>query len=295
MADDNAIFELDRNAVRHSFNAAAATYDSVAVLQREIQSRLLERVELVDFIPATMLDAGAGTARGAQELVERYPDSRVTAVDAAQRLLATNHHVGERVCGDVESLPFADGSFELVWSNLTLHWLGELARTFDELRRVTSDYGLLLFSTFGPDTLRELRTAWAEVDDHNHVNAFVDMHDLGDALVRAGFAEPVIDIEYITLTYKETDGLFRDIKQLGAHNMTAGRPRGLTTPRQLRQLEQAYEKNRANGVLPATYEVVYGTAWAPQALERIILSHQGDIPPDELRELLRRKKHSNDA
>jgi malonyl-CoA O-methyltransferase len=190
-------------------------------------------------------------------------------------------------------LPFGGQSFDLGWSNLALQWLGEPDRGLRELRRVLSEHGLLLFSTFGPDTLRELRAAWSEVDGFNHVNQFIDMHDLGDALVRAGFAEPVMDVEHLTLSYADIGGLLRDLKGLGAHNVTAGRPRGLTTRGRLQALERAYERYREDGRLPATWEVIYGTAWVPLTFEEVALAHQGEIAPGELREILRREKHAD--
>jgi malonyl-CoA O-methyltransferase len=277
--------------VRQSFDRAATGYDAVAVLQREVQSRLLERLDLINFTPAAILDAGAGTGNGVRALAERYPEAEVLALDVAEGMLATIPSDQSRLCGDIEALPLQDGRFDLVWSNLAVQWLSDPDRGFGELRRVLNERGMLLFSTFGPDTLHELRAAWSAVDDFNHVNHFIDMHDLGDALVRAGFAEPVMDVERLTLTYEDIGGLLRDLKGLGAHNVTAGRPRGLTGRARLNKLKAAYEHWRTDGRLPATWEVVYGTAWAPMAFERVALSHQGEIPPDALRELLRRKRH----
>jgi malonyl-CoA O-methyltransferase len=161
----------------------------------------------------------------------------------------------------VRQLPFADASVDIAVSNLMLQWCGDLDAAFREIRRVLKPDGLLIFTTFGPDTLRELRAAWATVDDYSHVNTFIDMHDIGDALVRGGLTEPVLDVERVTLTYKDVISLMRDLKVIGAHNVTEGRARGLTGRGALRQVEAAYESSRRDGVLPATYEVVYGTAW----------------------------------
>lgn len=291
-------FKLDRGAIRRGFSAAAAGYDAVAVLQREVQARLLERLDLVDFAPASILDAGAGTGHGTGALRERYRGARIVALDVAEPMLAqipiSRWRRGPaRVCGDIEAMPFADARFDLVVSNLALQWLTDLDGGFRELHRVMADRSLLVFSTFGPDTLKELRAAFAEVDSRTHVHRFIDMHDLGDALVRAGFAEPVMDVEHLTLTYTDIGGLFRDLKGLGAHNVTAGRPRGLNGRGWLRQVTRAYERWRVDGRLPATWEVVYGTAWAPLALERGVLARQGSISPDELRRSLRRERHGD--
>ncbi|HET6725624.1 MAG TPA: malonyl-ACP O-methyltransferase BioC [Gammaproteobacteria bacterium] len=282
-------FQLDRRAMRQSFDRAATSYDAVAVLQREVQSRLIERLDFTTLKPTAILDAGAGTGTGARELASRYPDARLVKVDIAERMLRAD--ATGAVCGDIETLPFADSQFDLVWSNLAVQWLADPDRGFGELRRVLNDRGLLLFSTFGPDTLKELRAAWSDVDGFNHVNRFLDMHDLGDALVRAGFAEPVMDTEQLTLTYEDLGGLLRDLKGLGAHNVTAGRPRGLTGRARLKKLESTYEQWRRDERLPATWEVVYGTAWAPMTFERAVLAHQGSIAPGDLRELLQRERH----
>jgi malonyl-CoA O-methyltransferase len=167
------------------------------------------------------------------------------------------------LCADLEALPLADDSVDLIHSNATLQWATDLDRTFAELRRVLRPGGLLMFTTFGPDTLMELRAAWAAADggSHAHVSPFMDMHDIGDAMVRARFADPVMDAERITVTYPDVRGLMGDLKSLGAHNALAGRPRGLTGRRRLAAMEQAYEAERRDGRLPATYEVVYGHAW----------------------------------
>jgi malonyl-CoA O-methyltransferase len=142
-----------------------------------------------------------------------------------------------------------------------LQWCEPPDAVFAEVRRVLKPQGVFLFASFGPDTLRELREAWASVDQHTHVNRFIDMHDLGDAMIRAGLAEPVLDVERFTLTYPDVMGLMRELKAIGAHNVTAGRPAGLTGRNALKQMTAAYEPCRRDGVLPASYEVVYGQAW----------------------------------
>jgi malonyl-CoA O-methyltransferase len=149
----------------------------------------------------------------------------------------------------------------MVWSNLALQWVNDPPRTFAEMRRVLMPGGLLMFSTFGPDTLKELRQTFGTLDGHAHVNRFLDMHDIGDALMRAGFAAPVMDMEKVTLTYDDLAGLMRDLKALGAHNANQGRGRGLLGKSAWQRLQQQYEALRRDGKLPATYEVVYGHAW----------------------------------
>lgn len=261
--------DVDKRCVRASFERAACDYDRVAVLQREVGRRLLERLEPIRLDPAQVLDLGAGTGQIARALRKRYPAARVTAVDIAHAMLVQARRQSgwfrkpRFVCGDIERLPFQDQSVDLLLSNLTLQWCNGLDAAFAEFRRVLKPGGALLFTSLGPDTLRELRASWAAADGYSHVNRFLDMHDVGDALVRAGLSEPVLDVEHLTLTYAEVNGLVRDLKTLGAHNVTAARARGLTGRGRWARMQAGYEQYRRDGVLPATYEVVYGHAWAP--------------------------------
>lgn len=269
MTDWDAL-RIDKRSVRASFERAAADYDRVAVLQREVGARLLERLALIRMAPQRILDLGTGTGHVARALLKRYSGARVVGMDIAEGMLAqARRHSGwwrrpRFVCGDIERLPFASHSVDMILSNLTLQWCNGLDAAFAEFRRVLRPGGTLLFTSFGPDTLRELRTSWAAADSYSHVNSFLDMHDVGDALVRAGLTEPVLDVERFTLTYPDLQGLVGDLKTLGAHNVTAGRARGLTGRGRWRAVREAYETHRVDGLLPATYEVVYGHAWAPE-------------------------------
>jgi malonyl-CoA O-methyltransferase len=260
---------IDKHHARRSFDRAAAGYDEVAVLQREIGERMLERLDYVRLAPATILDLGCGTGQTITPLMQRYPKARVIALDFAPAMLRLARRRGTWLkrpwclCADAEALPLADQSVDLIFSNATLQWCNDLDATFRDWLRVLRPGGLLMFTSFGPDTLAELRAAWAAADGHSHVSPFADLHEVGDGLVRARFADPVMDAERITLTYKAMRDLMRDLKVLGAHNATAARPRGLTGPRRLAKVEAAYEAYRQDGRLPATYEVVYGHAWAP--------------------------------
>ena len=147
-----------------------------------------------------------------------------------------------------------------------LPWCEDLDAVFAEIARVLRPQGLFTFTTFGPDTLGELRAAWREADDATHVHPFTDMHDIGDGLIRAGLSEPVLDVSRFTLTYPDVHGLMRDLKAIGSQNATSDRPRGLTGRGRMRAVEEAYETFRSEGVLPATHEVVFGQAWG--AIER---------------------------
>lgn len=264
-----AEFRIDGREVRRSFGRAAHDYDAAAVLQAEVRSELLGRLDLVRLVPDVVLDLGAGTGRATIELKRRYRRSQVVAVDIAEGMLheaarrQTLLRRFRRVCADAAALPLGDASVDLVFSNLMLQWCDDPDRVFAECRRVLRPNGLLAFATFGPDTLVELRRAWSAADGRTHVNRFIDMHDLGDALVRSGFAEPVLDVERYTLTYTAVRDLMRDLKAIGAHNANAGRPRGLTGKGTLARMLEAYEGFRQEGRLPATYEVVFGHAWAP--------------------------------
>jgi len=262
-------FSIEQEAVRRSFDRAAARYDESAVLQAEVRAQLLARLDYVSLEPSVVLDVGCGTGHSSRALKERYPRARVVALDLSEGMLREARQRQSwrrrfaRVCGDAMRLPLASGSVDLVFSNLTLQWCTGLDAAFAEFRRVLRPRGLLNFTTFGPDTLFELREAWAQADGHRHVSDFADMHDLGDGLLGAGLAEPVMDVERFTLTYADVFGLMRDLKAIGAHNAAASRPRGLTGRARLAAMQSAYEPRRRDGVLPATYEVVFGQAWGP--------------------------------
>lgn len=269
MADTDPRLLPDKRQMRRAFERAAAGYDAAAELQYEIGGRLIERMDLIRLQPRRILDLGAGTGRFSAALMKRYRGAHVVALDIAPAMLGRVRARGgwrrrpACVCADGEVLPFADDSFEFIFSNLMLQWCTDLEPVFGELRRVLAPGGLLMFTTFGPDTLRELRESWAAVDGYTHVNRFIDLHDIGDTLVRARWAEPVMDAEHLTVTYRDLPRLLADLKQIGAHNVTGGRARGLTGKRHWQRFAAAYERYRRDGVLPASYEVVYGHAWSP--------------------------------
>jgi len=267
------VYHLDKAMVRASFDRAAKTYDAAAVLQAEVESRMFSRLDLVKIAPQTILDAGCGTGHASKGLARRFSTSRIISFDIALGMLwqaKTRLSWFRRLpgfarqnllCADIENLPIQSSSLGLLWSNLALQWCNDLDLVFQEAHRVLQPEGLIMFSTFGPDTLKELRTATSADPTHTHVSRFIDMHDIGDALIRAGFTAPVLDVEHFTLTYDDVMGVMKDIKALGAHNATAGRSRGLQGKGFLKKLTDNYEQFRVNGKLPATFEVVYGHAW----------------------------------
>ncbi len=260
---------IDKRQACSAFSKAAERYDEVAVLQREIGQRLVERLELMLIEPKVILDIGSGTGVATAELAKRYKKAQILALDFAFPMLLKTRKRGSWlrrphcVCADLEHLPFADSSVDLIYSNAALQWSNDLEHTFSEFMRVLRPGGLVAFTTFGPDTLKELRTAWSEADGGSHVSQFLDMHDVGDALVRSRFAEPVIDVDRMVLTYDRVDGLMQDLKVLGAHNVNRDRRRGLTGKNRMHAMRESYEQFRREGKLPASYEVIYGHAWAP--------------------------------
>jgi malonyl-CoA O-methyltransferase len=264
----------DKLQVRRSFDRAASTYDRAAVLQREVCTRALERLDLVKLDPGAIIDAGCGTGFAAQALHKRYPRATLVGLDIAPAMLRASRSripgwkrwIGSSrevfVCGDNERLPIRSGCVDMLWSNLAFQWASDLTVVFAECQRVLRPGGLLMFTTFGPDTLKELRTACAG-DGKIHVIRFIDMHDIGDMMIGAGFADPVMDMEYLTLTYADVRTLMRELKAIGAHNVAAGRSRGLTGKRALKEIDLRYESFRQDARLPATFEVIYGHAWKP--------------------------------
>ena len=270
------VWVVDKAAVRRSFDRASATYDAAAVLQSEIARRMLDRLGYVRIEPEIVLDAGCGTGNAWNGLRSRYPGAILIGLDLAEsmvkralsrapwwRRLVSRGSGPVALCADLEALPLAAESVGLVWSNVALQWVNDLPQVMEGIWRVLKPGGLFMFSTFGPDTLKELRSAYEGIDGSTHLNRFVDMHDLGDMLLSARFADPVMDMEPFTLLYDDVPTLMRELKAIGAHNVTAGRPRGLSGPRRFALLKENYEIFRRNGKLPATFEVVYGHAWKP--------------------------------
>ncbi len=266
MSDDP--FAVDPRQVARSFSAASSRYDAAAVLQREVRERLLERLDELALTPERVLDLGAGTGAGTRELRRRFPKATVVAADISLGMLqaAARHQPWlrkfSRVAADAYRLPFQKDSFDVVFSNLMYQWCDDMASAMAEAQRVLRPGGRLLFTTFGPDTLYELRESWAAADPQsNHVNRFLDIHDIGTAVSQAGLAEPVLDVDRIVREYADARELMRELKAIGAHNLTAGRSRGLTGPKRFQAMLDHYETFRRRGQLPASYEVVFVSAW----------------------------------
>jgi len=263
---------LDRIAVRRRFARAAATYADASRLEAEVGARMLERLDYIKLAPKRVLDAGCGPAREAAALADRYPQATVVLLDAALPMLRVARPSGglitrlfsrrarPAVCAELERIPLANASIGLAWSNMTLHWAADPLAAIRELHRVLEVNALFLFSTLGPDSLKELRAAAGAA----RVHPFADMHNVGDALVAAGFADPVMDAERMTVTYPGAKEFLADLRASGQTCALAARPRGLTGRRFGSSLHVALDGARRAGKLEVTYEVVYGHAWKAQ-------------------------------
>ena len=279
---------FSKQKIRASFNKAADGYDAAAIVQQEVCCRLLERLEYIKAKPLMILDIGSGTGQGTSGLARQYPDALIISMDLAENMLKkSRQRLAEeiktsgmftqlknvlgggrkknitQVCADAEYLPFADASIDLIFSNLTIQWCFDLKVLFNEFRRVLKPGGFMLFTTFGSDTLKELKASWANVSDKIHVNNFVDIHDIGDALYNVKAENPVMDSEKIILNYQNIKQILLEIKAVGAHNQNSGRAKGLTGKSRLQAMYKAYENFKTEQGYPVTYEVIYGHAWNP--------------------------------
>lgn len=291
VVDPNWPWLPDAPLLRRTFQNAAGHTDDAAFLLREIGERLLQRLDLLRMQPTSILDVGCGTGLVTAQLLRKYRKAQVVAVERAPAMLrraakrAPWLRTLHTLCAEPAALPLANAQFDVIFSNLALPWSLELEATFAEWRRLLKPGGVLLFSTLGPDTLRELRTSWEGVDDaHNHVNAFFDMQDVGDTLGRVGLSDVVVDVERLTLTYPNLQRLTDDLAQLGARNMTQGRRRSLTGKgRWAAVLAHYAQYRRSDGLLPVSCEVVYGHAWNGLASSKASVATQSTVFPIKFR------------
>lgn len=262
-------FQLDTSHVQRNFSRAANSYEQHDALQQEVQKLLIERLDFYLQAPERVVDIGAGTGRGAALLKAKYPKAEVLAIDPALPMLhAARRHSSWRrpllrVCGEATALPLADHSVDILHSNLCFQWINDLSALFAECVRLLKPGGMLVFSSLGPDTLQELRAAWAQVDAQSHVSRFLDMHDVGDAVLAAGLRDPVLDVQRYSLTYSEPRKLLQELQGLGATNADHARARGLTGKGRYQRMLAAYESMRVDGRIPAMWEVVTAHAWGP--------------------------------
>jgi malonyl-CoA O-methyltransferase len=290
-------YEVDVKCVRHAFNVAANNYDAVSLLQKTIADRLVESFEHIKIEPSLILDLGSGTGYGSKQLKQQFKKARVFQADLSSQMLKNARTQFSRwfsknhfVCADANQMPLPDNSFDLVFSNLMLQWCNNPDLVFAEIKRVLKPGGVFLFTSFGPDTLKELRESWQRVDDDVHVNAFADMHDVGDSLIRNGMDAPVLSVEHMVLTYDECKHLMRDLKNIGAHNVNQGRRKTLTGKQRLQQVINNYESYRQNNKLPATYEVIYGHAWKSEQYKSNEDNYVQSISLENLKKDLRNRK-----
>jgi malonyl-CoA O-methyltransferase len=259
---------FDSRQIRRSFGRAAPVYAATAVLQKEVEARLLERLDYLTRAPARIIDVGCGPARASAALKRRWPRADVVALDLAVPMLQeARRQAGRwwprfsRINADASALPFADGSIDLLFSNLCIQWVADLPALFDEWRRVLAPDGLILVATFGPQTLHELRAAFAAADGDEHVSRFAPIQSVGDAMLGSGLRDPVLDTDPFTLTYQDARELMRELRAIGAGNALNARRRTLTGKAHMQRVLEAYEGFRRDGVLPASYEVIYAQAW----------------------------------
>jgi malonyl-CoA O-methyltransferase len=289
------IYSIDKSRVRDSFDRAAETYDAAAVLQKFVRTEMLSRLDLVAMQPTRILDAGCGTGHASAALMKKYPKGELVSLDLALGMLkktqSVNGSLANRIkrvfgqeqqnllCADIEQLPLTGASVDMIFSNLAIQWCNDLDAAFEGMHRVLRTDGLLTFSTLGPDTLKELRAASKTDGERVSVSRFFDMHDIGDALVRAGFSAPVLDVERVVLTYDDVIDVMRDLKAIGAHNAADGRGRGLQGRDFLKKITANYEQFRREGKLPATFEVVYGHAWKPVSRPKTKIDLEAGFAP----------------
>ncbi|MGC1183165.1 malonyl-ACP O-methyltransferase BioC [Legionella sp.] len=254
--------------ISKAFNQHATEYEFVAKVQQEIGTRLLERLHYLKMSPQRILDLGCGPGFFSRKLAQMYPKAQIVGLDLAELMLVQARkkyswwHTWSLVAADMRHLPFATGTFDLVFANQVIHWGDSLPHIFRELNRVMRTNGCLMFTTLGPDTFKELKSAWSVINDYAHVNEFPDMHDVGDYLMSEHFLEPVMDMELLAVHYQTLDKLLKSLKAQGVKNINSARNQGLTGKNSWKQFEQNYlSMQTENGKYPLTYEVVYGHAW----------------------------------
>ena len=281
---------FDARQVRRAFSRASAGYASAAALQREVETRLLESLELLelapergaDWSPGVVLDVGSGPGRAARAMRARWPKAQVIALDLSIDMLRQLPRGGlrdalslrrpvDRICADLRALPLPDASVDLLFSNLCLQWIDDLPAAFAGFRRVLKPGGALVVSTFGPDTLWELREAFARADELPHVSPFATIAQFGDALMHAGFRDPVLDRDVLVRGHADLGALMRELRAIGATNALRRRRHTLTGRARFAAAAEAYEPLRGAGLpdaqaglLPASWEVITALAWAPQ-------------------------------
>lgn len=293
MNKHNKTFQLDNKLVKKNFACAAKDYDQHAILQSETGNHLLQRLELIKLHPQIIVNLGSTTGHFSTLLKKKFPQTEIISIEIAanmHQVAKQKDLLGEKshfITADWQHLPIASQSVDLIFSNLGLHWqTADISAVLVECQRILNPHGLFLFSTLGPDTLKELRTAWAEIDSYAHVHAFLDMHDIGDILLEAGFADPVMDRDYIYFHYNSLEKLFADLKAVGASNASLQRRRGLTTPNIKQHVINNYIALNNNAEkFTATFEIIYAQTWgiSLQKTKKMSRSNEFYIPLTEIK------------
>lgn len=261
--------DLNRRDVRRRFDHAAPAFDSADFVHRMTRDGLLERLQPLRVDGQTVLDLGAATGSATEPLRTRFRGARIVSLDLSRNML--REAIRKRrwfsrtafVQADAERLPFRDHCFDVVFANLLLPWLSDPTPALGEVARVLRKDGLFAFATLGPDSLQQLSRAWSRIDAGAHVNRFLDMHDIGDALVRARLADPVLDVDRLTITYTDPVRLFRDLTRAGARNSLQRRNRGLLGRQ---RFERLVADLRGDGEgMAVELELVYGHCWGTGA------------------------------
>lgn len=253
----------DKRLIAASFSRAAESYDGVAALQREVGLDLLQDVLRKQVSPNTVLDLGCGTGHFCNHLARNFRNAHLLGLDLSLGMLRKtreNSGLSRLICADANALPLRDESVDLIFSNLALQWCDDLPAVFKGLKRVLKPQGYFFFSSFGPETLSELRAAWKKVDDYAHVNAFqsVDFHI--ESLIQAGFSEFIVSSGVKTLCYPSVDALMHELKRLGAHNVNLNRPKSLMGKAAMQKMREAYADAMVDGNIRAGFEMVVGYA-----------------------------------
>ena len=272
-------YKLDSQALRRAYDRAAPVYANEAVLQASIGQQLFQRLELTTLEPQRIIDLGCAVGANSVLLRSRFPDAQLVGVDFSLAMLRQARHRCQDgthwLLLDFFALPFPDNSVDLIFSNLALHRVNDLDAVLAELFRVLKPEGLLTFSSFGPDSLMELRWAWGEVDQYVHIHRFLDMHDVGDGLIRAGFSEPVMDVDRLTLTYDGGRSAMKDLRNIGESNSALGRQKGLTGKSKWNRVLNACERLKVDNRFPSTFELVFGQAWGRSDINQT--KYQGEV------------------